>query len=143
MSQEDKMKRSLNLLLALALVFPALVLAASGVPMMRTLDKDEVVRGDTVVVSGENLGKANIAELYLTDGKNDVKVSITEQSSTAIKFVVGKNVTLGRYSLMILTAGEQPMFIEQPVKINVVEQYTPKPEEAPIVPSTHVPTESR
>lgn len=137
------MKRSLNLLLTLALVLPALMIAASGVPMMRTLDKDEAMRGDAVIVSGENLSKASIAELYLTDGKNDVKVSITEQSSTAIKFVVGKDVTFGRYSLMILTAGDQPMFIEQPVKINVVEQYTPKPEEAPVVPSTHVPTESR
>lgn len=129
------MKRSFSLLLVLALVIPALVLAASGVPMMRSLDKDEAMRGDSVVVSGENLGKANIAELYLTDGKNDLKLKITQQTDTAITFVIGKDVKFGRYSLMILTAGASPMFIEQPVKLNIVEQYTPKPEETPTVPS--------
>jgi hypothetical protein len=129
------MKRSFSLLLVLALVIPALVLAATGVPMMRALDKDEAMRGDSVVVSGENLSKANIAELYLTDGKNDIKLKITQQTDTAITFVVGKDVKFGRYSLMILTAGASPMFIEQPVKLNIVEQYTPKPEETPTVPS--------
>lgn len=129
------MKRSYSLLLVLALVIPALVFAASGVPMMRTLDKDEAMRGDNVVVSGENLGKVNIAELYLTDGKNDIKLKITQQTDTAITFVIGKDVKFGRYSLMILTAGASPMFIEQPVKLNIVEQYTPKPEETPTVPS--------
>jgi hypothetical protein len=129
------MKRSFSLLLVLALVIPALVLGATGVPMMRSLDKDEAMRGDSVVVSGENLSKANIAELYLTDGKNDIKLKITEQTDAAITFVVGKDVKFGRYSLMILTAGASPMFIEQPVKLNIVEQYTPKPEETPTVPS--------
>jgi hypothetical protein len=129
------MKRSFSLLLVLALVIPALVLAASGVPMMRSLDKDEAMRGDSVVVSGENLGKANIAELYLTDGKNDLKLKITQQTDATITFVIGKDVKFGRYSLMILTAGATPMFIEQPVKLNIVEQYTPKPEETPTVPS--------
>lgn len=130
------MKRSLGLLLILSLALPLLLLAASGVPMMRSVDRDEAKRGDIVAVSGENLGKANISELYLTNGKDDFKVEITEQTAAALKFRVGKDIRLGRYSLMILTGGEQPMFIEQPVKINIVEQYTPKPEvEQPTVPS--------
>lgn len=139
------MRRSFILLLALALALPAVALAANGVPMMRALDKEEAKRGDSVVVSGENLGKANVGELYLTDGANDVKLTITEQTNSAITFVVGKEVKFGRYSLMILTAGETPMFIEQPVKLNVVERYTPKPpaEEAPAVPSTAAPSESQ
>ena len=139
------MTRSFILLLVLALIIPAIVLAAAGVPMMRAMDKDEAMRGDTVVVSGDHLGKANVAELYLTDGKNDVKVKISEQTETAIKFLIGKDVRFGRYSLMILTGGDTPMFIEQPVKLNIVEQYTPKPpaaEEAPAVPSTATPTEN-
>ena len=138
------MKRSLSLVIVLALVLPLLVLAGSGVPMMRSLDKDEALRGDTVTVSGENLGKANISELYLTDGKNDIKLDIVEQTDAAIKFTVGQKVKFGRYSLMILTAGAQPMFIEQPVKLNVVEQYTPKPvEEAPATPSDISSSESQ
>lgn len=139
------MKRSFILLLAITLALPAIALCASGVPMMRALDKEEAKHGDTVIVSGESLGKANVGELYLTDGKNDLKVKITEQTNSAITFVVGKEVKFGRYSLMILTAGETPMFIEQPVKLSVVEHYTPKPpaEEAPAAPSTVTPSESQ
>jgi hypothetical protein len=129
------MKRSLGLLLILGLALPLLLLAA-GVPMMRSVDKDEAMRGDVVAVTGENLGKANIAELYLTNGKDDIKVDIVEQSAASLKFKVGKEIRFGRYSLMILTGGDQPMFIEQPVKLNIVEQYTPKPEaDQPSVPS--------
>ncbi len=138
------MRRSFILLLVLALVLPAILLAATGVPIMRALDRDEAMRGDTVIVSGDHLSKANVAELYLTDGKNDVKVTISEQTEATIKFLIGKDVKFGRYSLMILTGGDAPMFIEQPVKLNIVEQYTPKPpaEEAPTVPSTATPTEN-
>ncbi len=139
------MKRSFILLLAAALLFPAIALAANGVPMMRALDKEEAKRGDTVVVSGESLGKATVGELYLTDGTNDVKLKITEQTNSAITFVVGKDVKFGRYSLMILTAGETPMFIEQPVKLSVVEEYTPKPPvvETPAEPPTAAPSQSQ
>lgn len=139
------MRRSFILLFVLALALPVIAFAANGVPMMRALDKEEAKRGDTVVVSGSNLGKANVGELYLTDGTNDVKVKITTQTESAVTFVVGKEVKLGRYSLMILTAGETPMFIEQPVKLNVVEEYTPKPpaEEPPAEPSTATPSQTR
>ncbi|MCC6262717.1 MAG: hypothetical protein IT169_03995 [Bryobacterales bacterium] len=139
------MRRSFILLLALALALPAIAFAASGVPMMRALDKEEAKRGDTVIVSGENLGKANVNELYLTDGTNDVKLKIVEQTDSAITFVIGREVKFGRYSLMILTAGATPMFIEQPVKVSIVEQYTPRPpaEEAPAEPSTATPSESQ
>ncbi len=138
------MKRSLGLLLILGLALPLLLLAASGVPMMRSVDKDEAMRGDIVMVSGENLGKANISELYLTNGKDDFKVDITEQTAATLTFKVSKTIRFGRYSLMILTAGETPMFIEQPVKLNIVEQYTPKPElEQPTVPSESAPSSTK
>lgn len=112
--------------------------------MMRAVDKDEAMRGDAVIATGENLSKANVAELYLTDGKNDIKLKVSEQTATSIKFLVGNEVRFGRYSLMILTAGETPMFIEQPVKLNIVEHYTPKPpvEEAPEAPAPSTPTEA-
>lgn len=138
------MKRSVFLLLVLGLALPVLLLAASGVPTMRSVDKDEAMRGDIVVVTGQNLGNTSVAELYLTNGKDDFKVDIREQSSVALKFVIGRDVRFGRYSLMILTSGETPMFIEQPVKINIVEQYTPKPEvEQPAVPSETTTSTSR
>ena len=75
--------------------------------------------GDVLVVNGENLEKANVAKVYLTDGKNDLEVGITDQASTAIKFKIPSKVQPGRFALMILTAGKEPKLIEQPVKLTV------------------------
>lgn len=145
MNQEGKqMSRSHGLLisvviiLVLGLAFSAQLQGASGVPMMRGVDKNEAMRGDEVTITGQNLGKAHIAEVYLTNGRDDIKVEIVEQTSASIKFRVGGDVSFGRYSLMILTSSEPPMFIEQPVRLSVVEKYTPKPVE----PEPEVPTES-
>ena len=66
---------------------------------------------------GENLEKAKIGELYLTDGNKDFKAVITEQSETEIKFKVPQ-VAAGRYRLMIVTANRSSM-LEQPVVITV------------------------
>ena len=74
--------------------------------------------GDVATAKGENLDKDVVADLYLTDGKNDVKVEITERASDAIKFKVPK-IKPGRYRLM--TASKTSM-IEQPVVFEVGEQ---------------------
>lgn len=109
--------------------------AQTASPMLRTLDKTEALRGDSVTVSGENLAKPGVASLYLTNGKDDFEVTITEQTGTSIRFTVGKDIAFGRYGLLLLTGGETPMYIEQPVKLNVVEKYTPKAEPEPAPPA--------
>jgi hypothetical protein len=69
-------------------------------------------------VAGENLAKDTIKELFLTNGKDDIKVQIVSQKEEAIQFKVPATVKPGRYTLMILTAdGKQ--FIEQPVKLTI------------------------
>jgi hypothetical protein len=68
-------------------------------------------------VAGENLGKDKVAEMYVTDGKNDVKVEITEQTEKSIKFKASA-VKPGRYSLMILT-GDRARYLEQPLKVSI------------------------
>jgi hypothetical protein len=73
--------------------------------------------GDEASAKGENLAKSKIGELYLTDGKNDVKAAIIEQSDTEIKFKIPK-IEPGRYRLMLVTAKKDSM-IEQPVVITV------------------------
>jgi hypothetical protein len=54
----------------------------------------------------------------LTDGKNDTKVQIDEQSGTEIKFKVPASMKAGRYHLLVLTANKASM-IEQPVVFTV------------------------
>ena len=68
--------------------------------------------------TGENLSKAEVAELYLTDGKNDIKLVVIEQANESIKFKVPESVKAGRYALMILTA-DRKQFLEQPVKVTI------------------------
>lgn len=84
---------------------------------LASVEPDTGKVGDEASAKGENLAKSKIGELYLTDGKNDVKATITEQSDTEIKFKIPK-IQAGRYRLMLVTAKKDSM-IEQPVVITV------------------------
>ncbi|MCL6505971.1 MAG: IPT/TIG domain-containing protein, partial [Bryobacteraceae bacterium] len=96
-----------------------LVDAQAAFPRMTAVEPTNGKAGDVLNVTGENLGKENVAQVFLTDGKNDFKVEITEQAETAIKFKIPANIKPGRFSLMVLTTGSQPKLIEQPVKVTV------------------------
>jgi hypothetical protein len=114
------MIRSVSLpILLLAAALP--LLTQSVMPRMTAVEPGNGKTGDVLTVSGENLEKQNVADLYLTDGTNDLKVPVTEQNQTAIKFKIPGNAKPGRFSLMILTGGKDPKLIEQPVKVTVDE----------------------
>ncbi len=116
-------------------LFAACLHGQSTSPMLRALDKAEALRGEAVLVSGENLAKPGVVGLFLTNGKDDFPVTIAEQTNTSIRFTVGQDIAFGRYGLLLLTGGEAPLYIEQPVKINVVEKHKPKDEPKPDSPS--------
>jgi len=100
------------------LVCMALALAAfQALPRCTAVDPDTGKKGDTIAVKGENLGKSGLAELYLTDGKNDTKVEISDQSDTALKFKIPE-IAAGRYRLLILSANKSSL-VEQPVVVTV------------------------
>jgi len=44
---------------------------------------------------------------------------VTEQTATSLKFKIPAGAKTGRFSLMILTGGKDPKYIEQPVKVTV------------------------
>jgi len=73
--------------------------------------------GDTVNAIGEEIDNANVETLYLTDGTNDFKCQMVEQTATTIKFKVPDNMKAGRWALMVHTKKNQ--LIEQPVKLTV------------------------
>jgi len=104
---------------AAAVLFPIFVLAQSALPRMTSVDPTEGKAGTVVTVAGENLEKSNVAEIYFTDGKNDLKVQVLEQTATSVKVRVPAGCKPGRWALMILTAGKDPKLIEQPVKFTV------------------------
>jgi hypothetical protein len=68
--------------------------------------------------TGDNLSKTQVAEVYLNDGKDDVKVTIVEQSKEALKFKLPVGMKAGKYGLVVLTV-DRMQFIEQPVKITI------------------------
>ncbi len=56
--------------------------AQQPVPRLNTVEPPNGKAGDTLTAAGENLGKPTVVKLYLTDGKNDVEVEVTEQTDT-------------------------------------------------------------
>ena len=103
------------------LAFSAVVTLAQNPPPSPKLNTVSPASGKTDVeftAEGENLTKTYVADLYLTDGTNDIKVSITAQEAASIKFKAPAKVKPGRYALMLLTA-DRARFLEQPVKVTI------------------------
>jgi len=109
----------LSFITPLAAVAAIALYAQQAMPRMTGVEPDSAKAGEVLTVSGEHLGKGEVVELYLTDGKKDTKVQMTEQGDTAIKFKVPEKATAGRFALMVLTGGKEPKLIEQPVKVTI------------------------
>ncbi len=107
------------LILLIATVAPTPAAAQAAFPKLNEVTPDTGKVGDVLTVAGENLEASTVKALFLTDGKTDYKTEITEQTATTIKFKIPADVKPGRFSLMILTAGNDPKLIEQPVKVTV------------------------
>lgn len=88
------------------------------VPMIRTVEPTTGRVGTLHMAVGDFLGAAWVHDLFLTNGKEDVKVQIVRQSDITIEFRVPA-VKPGKYSLMVLTRGAEPILIEQPVSLTV------------------------
>jgi hypothetical protein len=117
----------LSILLLLILVLPATPQTPSGMPLMRSVEPGSGRVGDVLTAQGANLGPDDVAVLYLTDGKIDLKATIIDQTSTSITFRIPPEAKPGRFALMVLTIrGNDRKLIEQPVRI-VVEPQVPSP----------------
>jgi hypothetical protein len=104
--------------LVIALALSPAFLWSSGFPKVVSVEPESGKAGDIVTAKGENLDKASIAEVYLTDGSHDTKVQVTDQTETQIKIKVPGNMKAGRYHILVLTADKKSL-IEQPVTFTV------------------------
>lgn len=111
------MKRLVWTLMVASLCAIAVLAADTKSARVTAVEPDSGKVGDVARAKGENLDKDVVADLYLTDGKNDVKVVITERAADAITFKIPQ-IKAGRYRLM--TASKTAM-IEQPVVFEVAE----------------------
>lgn len=87
-------------------------------PSIDTVSPPNGKVGTVITATGQNLQKAMVAKLYLTDGKNDLVVDVTEQTATSIKFKIPEKAT-GRMALMVLTSDKEPKLMELPVKVSI------------------------
>jgi hypothetical protein len=117
------MMRSLVVCLVCLSFAGAIAMAADEpyrpVPMIKAVDPDTAKAGDELTATGTHLDKALVAELYMIQGEKTIQVKITNQKEEAIKFAVPASVNPGRYQLMVLTAGDNPQYLEEPVYFTV------------------------
>ncbi len=118
-------KSSLMVAVLIALAAAAVLAAQATLPQMQSVDPASAKVGDVVTVTGENLDQSIVAALYLTNGKEDFKTEITEQTATSIKFKIPSLVKTGRLALMVLTKGKEPKLIEEPVKVLIESPMAP------------------
>ena len=102
---------------ALLLVTAGTLLAVDGLPKCTGVDPDTAKSGDTINITCENVDKSTVADMYLTDGKDDTKVTMMEHTADKIKVMVPK-MKPGRYHIAFLTANKAS-FVEQPVVLTV------------------------
>jgi hypothetical protein len=88
-------------------------------PLITSIEPQSGRAGDVIIARGNDLGQETVAALYLTDGTIDTKAVIIEQSASSVKFKIPAGTKPGRQSLMVLTTGPDPRYIEEPVKITV------------------------
>lgn len=111
----------LSFVAAFVLAASCVAYAQQAMPRMTSVDPLNGKKGDVIAIVGENLHKDAVAKVYLTDGKNDILVEVTEQTATSIKFKIPMKVSAGRLTLMVLTTGKDAKLIEQPVKVTIDE----------------------
>jgi len=108
----------------LSFVVPILIIstlelcAQEAMPRMSSVDPSSAKVGDIITVTGENLDKANVVKVYVTDQKNDLECQITGQTATELKVKIPAKAA-GRMALMILTGGKEQKLLEQPVKLTI------------------------
>jgi hypothetical protein len=102
------------------LLLAVLVLNAQAVfPRVTALDPATAKAGAEVTATGQNLDKANVAEVYLSDGEKDTKVEVTAQAAESIKIKVPDSMKAGRFSLVLLTTTKPPKLMDQPVRLTI------------------------
>ena len=121
MKGRSEMKLSFILPVMLVVLFAQALLPQAIMPRMTSVEPVNGKVGDVISVVGENLEKKNVADVFLTDGATDLKLAVTDQTATGLKFKIPPKAAAGRWALMILTTGKEPKLIEQPVKVTVDE----------------------
>ena len=103
--------------------------AARIAPQTERMDPKIGRPGALIKVTGKALDKAHVDEVFLTDHRFDMKVKVLEQDENHITFRVPPFAKPGRLQLLLLTAGATPVYLEQPLFLQIEsdEEVVPVP----------------
>jgi hypothetical protein len=87
----------------------------SAMPHIAAVDPASGKVGDTVTLTGTNLGKASVAGVYLSDDKTDYKATVVDQAAEKLVLKVPQ-VKPGSYNLSV-QSGTQILIL--PVRFTV------------------------
>ena len=106
------------ILVLAALLWPAAGSWAQGSPRVTGVEPTGGKVGAQVTVTGENLGKANVVAVYLSDNNDDYKAAVVDQTSEKIVVKVPKVPKVGEYNVSIQIKND---ILIQPVRFSVQE----------------------
>lgn len=90
-------------------------------PLMRTVDPYTAKAGAEITVTGDNLEKRVVAEVYLSANGKNSKVEVTSQAEKELKFKVPATTKPGAYRIVVLVRSVEPVLIEEPVRVVIEE----------------------
>ena len=111
------MKR-LTFLVAIAVALASAAIAQ--VPVVDSIDPTEAKPGAVITATGVYLDRSKVSEVYLTDGINDIRVTIVAQKAESLKFKIPNDAKAGIYNVMLATKSNPPILLVQPVKCTVL-----------------------
>src|SRR5882724_7633444 len=111
--------RSVLQLSLLALTAYGLNDAAPVAPQTERMEPRVGKPGTVIKISGKSLDRAHVDEVYLTDHRFDMKVKVLEQSESHLTVRIPPFAKPGRLQLLLLTAGSRPVYLEQPLFLQV------------------------
>src|SRR5579871_567794 len=89
-------------------------------PIMKVVEPDTAKAGDEVKVTGTDLCKTSVDQVYLTQGDKTIKVKVSSQTDTEVKFNVPETLKAGRFGIAVLTSGgDEARIIDEPVFLSV------------------------
>jgi hypothetical protein len=110
----------------LVLVITAFVLSAAAIdqpvrptPVVKVLAPSPAKAGDELIATGQHLGKDFVSAVYLTKGEDIVPLEVKSQAENSIRVKLPDTLKPGRFGFMVLTSGDVPRYIDEPVFLNI------------------------
>jgi len=75
--------------------------------------------GGLVTIYGQSLDRSAVADVLLSDGDCVALTRILDQSATRIRVRLPRMLEPGKYSILLVTRGREPKFIDQGFTVKV------------------------